>query len=85
VITKKITDNYGRPRQEYIDRLHAMNDDQLREECQSKIWLSAYANNNPRSDYHWQCTATYDECQDRGTPEIYAQEHKKLVAEVSRR
>ena len=74
----KTTDNYGRPRQDYIDRLQAMTHDELRDECRGKIWLSAYANNNPRSDYHWQCDATFNECARRGRPEIYSQEHSKL-------
>ena len=30
------------------------------EETERMIWLSAFANNNPRSDYHWRCDACYD-------------------------
>ena len=54
-------DNYGKPKQNYIDSLTKMTDEELHDETRQKIWLSAYANNNPRSDYHWQCDACYDE------------------------
>ena len=64
-------DNYGRPKQEYIDRLTEMTDEELHTETRRMIWLSAYANNNPRSDYHWMCDATSDEWARRGKPEGY--------------
>lgn len=63
--------NYGKPKQEYIDRLTKMTDEELHTETRRMIWLSAYANNNPRSDYHWMCDATYDEWTRRGKPEGY--------------
>lgn len=75
-------DNYGNLKQVYLDKLASMTDDELREACNQMIWLSAYANNNPRSDYHWQCDACCDECHERGKSDIYAQEHAKLVAEA---
>lgn len=55
-------DNYGKPRQEYVDKIAALSDSELQDECRHKIWLSAYANNNPRSDFHWHVDALYDEC-----------------------
>ena len=54
-------DNYGKLKSEYISKIAAMTDKQLLKETKDKIWLSAYASNNPRSDYHWQCDACYDE------------------------
>lgn len=45
-----------------------------------RIWLSAYANNNPRSDYHWQADACYDEAARRGKPELYVQAYEKAKA-----
>ena len=75
-------DNYGNPKQAYLDKLANMDDKQLREACNQMIWLSAYANNNPRSDYHWKCDACYDECQRRHTEHIYEDEHIKLVTEA---
>jgi len=75
-------DNYGNLKQDYINKLTQMDDNQLRNACNQMIWLSAYANNNPRSDYHWQCDACYDECSNRGRVEIYKQEHAKLVTEA---
>lgn len=72
-------DNYGNPKQNYLDKLAKMNDEQLRHECNQMIWFSAYANNNPRSDYHWQCDACYDECKKRDKPNIYSGEHSELI------
>lgn len=58
--------------------LSKMTDDELRQACNKYIWLSAYANNNPDSAYHWQCDMTYDECHLREKIYIYAEEHEKL-------
>lgn len=71
-------DNHGQPKSAYIERLAAMTEQELRKACSDKIWLSAYASNNPRSDYHWQCDAVYDECVRRGRVDIYSEEHAKL-------
>ena len=79
----KTLDNYGQPRSEYIAKLAAMNDPDLSAECGQMIWLSAYAANNPRSDYHWQCDATYDECRRRKKPKIYTQAHERIARELS--
>jgi hypothetical protein len=54
-------DNYKRPKADYLAKLTAMDNKKLFEETKSMIWLSAYAHNNIRSDYHWQCDACYDE------------------------
>lgn len=64
-------DNHGRPRQEYLARLAALPDFQLLRETEDKIWLSAYANNNPRSDFHWHVDACYDEWNRRGKLDQY--------------
>lgn len=74
-------DNNGKPKSEYLDKLMAMADDDLFKETKDKIWLSAYANNNPRSDYHWQCDATYDEWQRRGSLHRYSEAHTQVVKE----
>jgi hypothetical protein len=65
--------NSGRPRGAYLEKLKGLSGEALRQESESKIWLSAYAANNPRSDYHWQCDACHDECARRGRLEIYEQ------------
>jgi hypothetical protein len=64
-------DNSGKPRKEYADRLKKLSDQALEGEAGLKIWLSALADNNPRSDYHWQCDACFDEAERRLKPEIY--------------
>jgi hypothetical protein len=70
-------DNYGKPKLDYVERIKAMSIDQLRRETKDKIWLSAFAGNNPRSDYHWHVDACYDELKDRtGSDKEYANCYK---------
>jgi len=73
-------DNDGKPKSDYIIRLREMSDEELIKEMKEKIWLSAYAANNHRSDYHWQCDATYDVGRKRGKPELYKQAHAEVSA-----
>lgn len=54
-------DNYGIPKSNYVGNIAKLDYEILLEETESKIWLSAYSNNNPRSDYHWHVDACYDE------------------------
>lgn len=70
-------DNHGKPKADYIKKLEGCTDKELADECDKYIWLSAYASNNPYSDYHWMCDACYDEGQRRGKPEIYSLSHKR--------
>jgi hypothetical protein len=65
-------DNYGKPKQDYADKLVAMDEAAFLKAAEQAIWLSAYASNNPRSDYHWQASACYDEAGRRGRPELYS-------------
>lgn len=74
-------DNYGRPKQDYLNKLLKMTDEELHDETKDKIWLSAYANNNPRSDYHWMCDATYDEWKNRNNPEGYKKAYDETYKE----
>lgn len=76
-------DNYGKPKSEYLDRLKGMDDAALEEEAKKLIWLSAYAHNNPRSDYHWQADAIYDECERRGRGDIYKRAYDANVRAAS--
>lgn len=69
-------DNYNQPKSEYISKVITMSDDLLLEECKRFIFLSAYASNNWRSDYHWKCDLCYDECQRRNKGDIYTKAHK---------
>ena len=69
------TDNYGVVKSVYLKKIVQMTDDQLYDECKDIIWLSAYASNNSRSDYHWKCDACYEECQRRNKSEIYNRAH----------
>ena len=64
-------DNDGRPKQEFVAKIAAMTDDEFVKKTENIIWLSAFASNNPRSDFHWQADACYEEAQRRGKPELY--------------
>lgn len=55
----------------YAIKLQAMGDTALTEECGEKCWLAAYAGSNPRSKYHWQVDACYNEAKSRGKPWLY--------------
>jgi hypothetical protein len=70
-ITLEGKSNSGKPRQDFADKIGAMDDAALMKETEHYIWLSAFANNNPRSDYHWMADACYDEAQARGKLDIY--------------
>lgn len=70
-------DNYGKPKSEYIAKLETLDEAAFLKEAESKIWLSAFASNNPRSDYHWHADALYDEAQRRGNPELYVRAYEK--------
>ena len=65
------TDNYERPAQEFADQIAALDDKKFTKRASDVIWLSAYAANNPRSDYHWQASAFWFEAQRRGKPGLY--------------
>ena len=73
-------DNYGRPKSDYLKKIENRSDAALLEEVELKVWLSAFAINNPGSDYHWQTDALYDECQRRKKPEIYVNGWEKARA-----
>lgn len=69
-------DNHGKPRQEFADQLAAAGEGQYLELAERYIWLSAYAGNNPRSDYHWQCDAAWAEAKRRGKPGLFERAHR---------
>jgi hypothetical protein len=74
-------DNYGRPKEDYINKLISMNDEELYDETRQMIFLSAHASNNPRSDYHWQCDACYDVWTDnRKNPDGYKKAYQDEYA-----
>jgi hypothetical protein len=71
--------NYHKPKADYIRKIFAMTDEELENECEQYIWLSAYASNNPRSDYHWQCDACYDAAKARDKKaSIYVRAYERI-------
>lgn len=78
-------DNYGEPKFLYLAKLWWKSDKDLLAATEQMIWLSAYASNNPRSDYHWQADACYDEWVRRDKADQYtvAFEAAKLSAGVT--
>lgn len=72
-------DNYGKPRQNFADKLASLTDEEFIDVAKDTIWLSAYAGNNPRSDYHWQADACHNEAKRRGKPMLYQKAWNKAV------
>ena len=68
--------NDGTTKEEWREKLSAMTDAELYQHCERYIWLSAYASNNPRSNYHFLCDAGYAECKKRGKLGIYERAHR---------
>lgn len=56
-----------------------MDDAELAKECGKLIWLSAYANNNAHSAFHWQADATFDECRRRGKSYLYEKSYQQVL------
>jgi hypothetical protein len=73
-------DNFGKPRQDFADKLAAMDEAAYLKAAEQVIWLSAYANNNPKSDYHWQATACYKEAERRGDKALYTRAYNQARA-----
>lgn len=77
-------DNSPAKKTEYGQRIKLMTDQELFDEAKLKIWLSAFASNNPNSCYHWQCDAVYDECKQRNkVNEIYQKAYNENISSVS--
>ncbi len=57
----KGNDNRGQPKSNYLTKISEMDIEALRKETEDRLWISAYAWSIPRSDYHWQGDACYDE------------------------
>lgn len=77
-------DNAPEKQAEYKAKLEAMSDTDLFKETKDKIWLSAYANNNPSSCFHWQCDFTHDEwMRRRGNSDEYARAHGEVVRSLA--
>jgi hypothetical protein len=66
-------DNQGKPRLAYALRIWWMTDAELLTETEHKIWLSAFASNNPRSDYHWHVDMCWDEWTRRDKIDKYSE------------
>jgi hypothetical protein len=75
-------DNYGQPKNKYVEKISVMDYNELLDETKDKIWLSAYANNNPRSDYHWQVDACYDEWKKRDDLAGYEKAYRLVAKSV---
>ena len=79
-LTLEGKDNHGRPRQEWADKIAGMDTKAFEDQAEQVIWLSVYAHNNPRSDYHWKADACYDEAHRRGEPDLYTRAYKRAAA-----
>lgn len=77
-------DNDKRPKGEFIEKIAKMSDDDLFEATKNGLWLSVFANNNPRSDFHWQAEVFYDEWQHRERRDQYTAAYE-AAAKAARR
>ena len=83
MLTLQGQDNYGKPRQEFAVELAALDERGFVCRAETCIWLSAYASNNPRSDFHWQADTCYDEARRRGDVGLYERAYNRAVASAS--
>lgn len=67
------TSNYGRPAQEWADKVAALGDEEFVSEGAEAVYWSAWAESNSTSDYHYQATVFYYDAQRRGNPDLYQQ------------
>ena len=75
--------NSGKPKADFVRSLFAMTNEELYEACKQYIWLSAYAGNNPRSDFHWMCDACYDAAKARDeSAAIYSEAYNSVSKEL---
>jgi hypothetical protein len=79
-LTLEGKDNYGKPRQGFADRLAAADEAEYLKLAEQFAWLSAYAANNRRSDYHWQDKACQDEATRRSQPELYDKARRRAFS-----
>jgi hypothetical protein len=78
-------DNYGRPKADYLTKIAAMDDAELRSECYSMIYQSARCSNSRRADWHWMVDACYDEASERGDgAPIYVAAYKSCYKDHAR-
>lgn len=76
-------DNQGKPKKEYLEKLRSMDLVKLKSETEDKIWLSGYAANNPRSDYHWHVDACYDVIKEKtGDTKIYKECYENVLSRI---
>lgn len=64
-------DNNKKPKLDTLIRIASKTDEALFEETKRDIWLSAYADNNRGSDFHWYELACKREWEFRGTPDQF--------------
>ena len=72
-------DALGHPRQDYVDRIAALDAVSLFEECKTRIWLAEFSASNETSDHHWQVKACEDECSNRGNLDLFERARKALI------
>ncbi|PGK51873.1 hypothetical protein CN918_29210 [Priestia megaterium] len=73
-------DNYGKPKMDYVTKVIDMTDEELYKETMRKIYMSAFANNNSRSDYHWHVDVCYEEWEKREKLKEYDRAYKEVTS-----
>lgn len=57
----------------------ALSDDEFVAKAEMQIWLSAFANNNPRAPAHKETDNAFDEARRREKPWLYQKAYNKAV------
>ena len=58
----------------------SLSDDEFVTQAERQIWLSAFANNNPRAPAHAEADAAYDEAKRRGKSWLYQRAWNRTAA-----
>lgn len=66
---------------DFASTLPTLTEGEFLKEAEQFIWLSAYANNNPRSAYHAMADLCYDEAVNRGDPKLYDRAWKAAASQ----
>lgn len=74
------TSNTSPSPQQWADEIAAPDDEGFVEKAAEAIYWSAWANNNPTSDYHWQASACYYEAMRRGDLDLYQRAYDEARA-----
>lgn len=78
----KYTEEQELEYQNFLKEIENLTDEELQDKCEHYIWMSGYAANNQRSNYHRMVDALYSKCSREGKVNIYKAAYKEVVGEL---